>query len=156
MLPKRQIEYVQFYNYGSTAQKLELVAPQKVVSAELPKPRPQKRRKVYVDPVAIFGVIVAVCMFITIFIGMGQLRAAKDEMASMEIYVAYLQQENDSYQRQYRESYNLEDIEKTALALGMVPMAEASHSSIDMTEPTPEPEPTAWENFTTFLAGLFA
>ena len=156
MAQPMRVEYVQFYTYGSTARKLELLVPGKPVAAPKAKPQVQKRKRVYVDPVAIFGVIVAVCMLITMFIGLHQLQLARQETVVMEAYVMQLQKENDSYQRQYRDSFNLEDIEKTAVALGMVPMSEVNHSTIDVTEPVQEQEATTWETFTTFLTNLFA
>ncbi len=155
MTQRRPIEYVQFYTVGTAAQKVE------VRKAELPEAVilptvVRKRKKVFVDPVAIFGMIVAVCMLLTMFVGVQQLRQVQQDADAMEKYVLHLQQVNEEKKEIYHSSYTLEEIEKTALALGMVPADQVSHRNIDVTEPMPEQEPTAWESFTTFLSGLFA
>jgi carbohydrate diacid regulator len=49
-----------------------------------------------------------------------------------------------------------EELEKIALAMGMVPSSQVPHISMDVTVPQQEAEPTAWENFCAFLTGLFA
>ena len=74
----------------------------------------------------------------------------------MEEYVVYLQHQHKSIKIKYTETYNLEDIEKTALALGMVPADQVRHSRISVVEPVVEEEPSVWENVGTFLSGLFA
>ena len=155
MMQRRPIEYVQFYTVGTAAQKLE------VRKAELPEAVilptvVRKRKKVFVDPVAIFGMMVAVCMMITMFVGVHQLQKLQDDTKAMETYVLYLQQVNEEKKDTYHKSYTLEEIEKTALALGMVPVDQVSHQTIDVTEPAPEEEPSVLESFGTFLSGLFA
>lgn len=155
MAQKLRIEYVQFYTDGSSAKKLEVTAP-KLAEPILPKPKKQKRKRVYVDPVAIFGVVVAVCMLFTMVIGLIRLQSVRQDRQDMELYVAHLQQVHEQKQADYADSYNLADIEKTALALGMVPTSEVNHTTIVVTE-TVEPEaPTIWETVGTFLTGLFA
>lgn len=157
MAQKLRIEYVQFYTDGSSAKKLDVAAPVKEKEpAFLPKTFVQKRKRIYVDPVAIVGVVVAVCMFFTLAIGMIQLRSAQQDRYNMEQYVIHLQKIHTEREEDYAASYNLEEIEKTALALGMVPLSEVSHAPIDMTEPVVQVEPTIWETVGTFLTGLFA
>ena len=43
-----------------------------------------------------------------------------------------------------------------ASAMGMIPKEQAQHIEITVEVPEMEKEPTAWENFCTFLADLFA
>lgn len=155
MAQRRPIEYVQFYTMGSAAQKLEVAKPKLEEPVILPRVV-QKRKKVLVDPVAIFGVVVAVCMFVTMFVGVLHLRQVQSDADAMEQYVLHLQQVNEEKKDFYHESYQLDEIEKTALALGMVPMEEAAHYTIDVTEPLPEESPSVWESVGTFLSGLFA
>ena len=56
----------------------------------------------------------------------------------------------------YHDAYNLEEIEKTAMALGMVPVDQVAHRTIDVTAPMPEENISLWEQVGTFLSGLFA
>ena len=58
MAQRLPIEYVQFYTLGTAAQKVEVAKPKLAEPVFLP-PVIQKRKRVFVDPVAIFGVIVA-------------------------------------------------------------------------------------------------
>lgn len=155
MAQRRPIEYVQFYTLGSAAQKVEVAKPQLAEPVFLP-PVIRKRKKVFVDPVAIFGVVVAVCMLITMFVGVGHLRQVRQDADAMEQYVLYLQQVNQEKKDKYHQAYTLEEIEKTALALGMVPMDQVAHQTIDVTPVASEEEPTVLESFGTFLSGLFA
>ncbi len=155
MMQKDRVQYIRFYTDGTAARKLEIAVPQHKI-ATLPEPRKVKYKKVYVDPVAIVGVLAAVFMLIVMVAGMVQLKQAQQEVAAMEAYVDQLTQENQMLQAEYDASYDLETIEKTALALGMVPSAEAPETVIWLEVPEPEPEPTFFETIGTFLTGLFA
>ena len=155
MAQRRPIEYVQFYTVGSAARKLEV---EKIQLAEpvFQNAVPIKRKKVYVDPVAICGMLVAFCMLLTLFVGFFQLRNVQQDRVAMENYVIHLQHINAERKETYRESYNLEEIEKTARALGMVSVDQVAHRTIDITVPVPEENPSAWEQVGVFLSGLFA
>lgn len=155
MTQRRPIEYVQFYTVGSAARKLEV---EKIQLAEpvFQNAVPIKRKKVYVDPVAICGMLVALCMLLTLFVGFFQLRNVQQDRVAMENYVIHLQHVNAERKETYRESYNLEEIEKTARALGMVPVDQVTHQTIDITVPMPEENVSVWEQVGTFLSGLFA
>ena len=155
MTQRMQAQYVQFYIQGSSAMQLNPVDPKKAEPIQEIRPRTHKRIRIFVDPVALFSMVVALCMIITIFVGMGHLEKDKLEVQQMEQYVLYLQHQNRAVKAEYSASYNLEDIEKTALALGMVPAEEVDHFYIHVAEPVVE-EPTVWENIGTFLTGLFA
>lgn len=155
MAQKLPIEYVRFYTDGSAARKLEVAAP-KLAEPILPKPQKQKRKRVYVDPLAIFGVVVAACMLFTMVVGLVRLHDVQQDQRDMQVYIAYLQQINEQKQAEYADSYDLAQVEKTALALGMVPSSEVKHMTIDVTAPEEPEDTTLWENVGTFLAGLFA
>ena len=156
MTQRMQSQYVQFYISGSTALQLHSEEPKKAAPVEQAKPRTQKRIRICVDPVAIVGMVVALFLCVAIFVGMFQLNAVRQDVHQMEEYVVYLQHQHKSIKMKYTETYNLEDIEKTALALGMVPADQVRHSRISVVEPVVEEEPSVWENVGTFLSGLFA
>ena len=158
MAQKLPIEYVQYVTEGSSARKLELVVPlqKPVVAKPYVQPKPQKRKRIYVDPLAIFGVAVAICMSICILFGVYKLEKTKEDLRLMERYVSHLQQENAIWRDKYEDAYELEEIRRTALALGMVPAEEAGHNTIIVTMPAEEEEDTFLRNIGTFLTGLFA
>lgn len=155
MAQRRPIEYVQFYTLGSAAQKLE-VEKQKLPEPVFHGPLPQKKKKIFVDPVALCGMVVAFCMLVTLVVGLFQLRCAQQDRMAMETYVIHLQHVNAERKESYRNSYDLAEVEKTALALGMVPAEQVTHRTIDVTEPAQPERISIWEQFGTFLSGIFA
>jgi len=60
-------------------------------------------------------------LLIMMAVGLTQFQQARAEAQMMENYVQQLTAENEALQVQFDESVNLEEVEKTALALGMVP-----------------------------------
>jgi negative regulator of sigma E activity len=155
MTQRRPIEYVQFYTVGTAAKKVEVAKPKLAEPVFLP-PIVHKRKKVYVDPVPVLGMLVAVCMLFTMLIGVNHLRQVRQDTEAMEQYVLHLQQVNDEKQELYHNSYSLEEIEKTAIALGMVPADQVLHQIIDVSEPPAQEEPSLFDSVGTFLSGLFA
>ena len=155
MAQKLRIEYVQFYTDGSSAKKLDLATP--VTKATTQKlPHTEKRKKIFVDPIAMDSVFVALCLFFTIGVGIKQLKQAKVEHDAMEQYVVHLQQVHTESEEKYAAAYSLAEIEKTAIALGMVPVESVSHETIRVPAPVVEPEPTVWESVGTLLTRIFA
>ena len=157
MAQRASVQYVRFYTDGTAARKPEYVVPEKKKMSVLPKPKKVKRRKVYVDPVAILGVVVAVCMLIVMAVGIDQLQQARHDAVIMELYVDQLTRENEMLTEQYAGSYDLNMVEQTAIALGMVPREDVPHSTIEVTVPVEVvEEPTVWETIGTLLTNLFA
>ena len=158
MAQKLRIEYVQFYTDGSAAKKVDVkpVEQKEFDPIVFAPPVPYKRKKVFIDPVAILGMLVAICMFFTITVGIIELRNAQIERYQMEQYVLHLSEIHTQRQEAFRAAYDMEEVDRTARALGMVPASEVSHKTIDMTLPVVEAEPTLLESAGTFLAGLFA
>jgi len=154
-MAQHRVQYIQFYTDGTAARKLEIAAQERK-TIRLPSVKKQKRRKIYVDPVAILGVGVAICMLIVMAVGFGQLDNARQEAAAMEQYVTQLSKENEALTSEYAASYDLEAVEKTALALGMVPSQQVPVREITVTVPQIQQTPTVWENIGTFLTSLFA
>ena len=154
MAQRTDIRYIQFYTDGSAARKIAPVAPLKTI--KLPKARKQKRITVHLDPVAVLSIGMAMVMTVLIAVGMVQLNNARAEMQSMSAYVDTLRQENAQLQQSFADGYDLEQIEQTALALGLVPVEQVKHVSVTLPQIEQTVEPTTWERFVTFLAGLFA
>ncbi len=156
MAKQSSARYIEYYTEGSAAKKVAPVIPVKKIVK--PKAYKRKRRVIFVDPVAIVGILVAFSMLLFMISGVRQLLNAQQSAMQMEQYVEYLGAQNESLVKQYEDGYDIADIEKKALAMGMIPKDNASEVSI----PTPpaqqqeEEEASLWQKISTFLTGLFA
>ena len=157
MNQKPKIQYVgQFYVHGSEARQLQLQEQKRQAKTKLPIARIQKIEKIYVDPVALAGIAVAVVMLVTMVLGAIQLKRDWDQYEQVSSYVSELKRENARKNHAYRLSYDLADIESKALAMGMVPKSELQTMTVNVTVPEKEPEITRMEEIRFFLEGLFA
>lgn len=156
MARKNDILYVRFQTDGSAARQLIQPAPFEN-TLKLPKVRRQKRYILRVDPVAIIGTVAAVSMLIMMVAGIFRLAATRQQMVQMEAYVQELSQENTRLQGEYRNGYDLESVERTARAMGMVPAQQIKQIPIEVELPQEEPAPrNFFERVTAFFKDLFA
>ncbi len=150
-----QVQYVQYTTYGNTARKIH--APAIPKKAALPKPRSKQKRKVIcIDPVAVVSIMVAFCLVLTMTVGIVQLTSAKQKAAQLEAYVSELSSRNETLREEYESGYDLDEVEKSALALGMVTTDQVQTISIEVTASQQEETVTLWERIGTFLTTLFA
>ena len=157
MSQKPKIQYVgQFYIHGSEARQLELQEKKKQAKSKLPLERLRKIEVIYLDPVAIFGIVTALVMLTVMILGVLQIRDDWKEYRVMSNYVSRLNSENAELQTEYRSQYDLEDIRIKAQALGMVPKSELEVRTVYVTIPQPEPEMTWLDELQWFLSGLLA
>ena len=157
MNQKPKIQYVgQFYLHGSEAKQLQLQEEKRQVKTKLPLARIQQIEKIYVDPVALIGIAVAVVMLVTMVLGAVQLKHDWDQYERVSAYVSDLKRENARMSHAYHASYDLEDIKSKALAMGMVPKSELETMTVTVTVPEQEVELTRMEEVKLFLEGLFA
>ena len=157
MNQKPKIQYVgQFYVHGSEARALQLQQEKRQAKTKLPLARIQKIEKIYVDPVALVGIAVAVVMLVTMIFGAVQIHRDWQQYERVSAYVSELKKENARKNHAYRLSYDLEDIKTKALAMGMVPKSELQTMTVSVTVPEREPELTRMEEIRFFLEGLFA
>ncbi len=150
-----QVQYVNFYTAGSAAYKYQ-PTPLPKKKATLPKMRRKKRIVIHVDPIAALCACAAVVLLVMMVSSLVQFSAVQKQENQMAAYVQQLQQENEALDAQYRAGYDLDEIRDIALGMGMVPAENAEYVQVELNVPPMEEEPTAWENFCTFLAGLFA
>jgi hypothetical protein len=156
MNQKPKIQYVgQFYVHGSEARKLQQ-EEKRQAKTKLPLVRIQAIEKIYVDPVALAGIAVAVMMLVTMVLGAIQLKKDWDQYERVSAYVSELKKENARMNHLYRSSYDLEDIRSKAENMGLVPVSELQTMTVTVTVPVPEPEPTRMEEIRSFMEGLFA
>ena len=157
MNQKPKIQYVgQFYVHGSEARALQLQEQKRQAKTKLPLARIEKIEKVYVDPVALAGIAVAVVMLVTMVLGAIQLKRDWDQYERVSSYVSELKKENARKNHAYRLSYDLADIETKALAMGLVPKSELETMTVSVTVPEKLPQMTRMEEIRFFLEGLFA
>ena len=157
MSQKPKIQYVgQFYIHGSEARQLELQEKKKQAKSKLPLDRLRKVEVIYLDPVAIFGIVTALVLLAVMTVGVLQIRDDWKDYQTMSNYVSRLNSENAELKADYRSQYDLEDIRVKAEALGMVPKSQLEVRTVYVTIPQPEPERTWLEEIQWFLSGLFA
>ena len=156
MAQKHDILYVNFYTDGSAARKLApafpAAQPRKNVNAKR-----KKKTVIFLDPVAVGSLIVAAVLLITMAVGLTQLQNVQAEAEAMESYLSELNAENERLNQAFDTEVDLETVEKTALAMGMVPKEEAKTVNIQVPEIRIEqPKKTFWEEMYAILANLFA
>ena len=148
------IQYIRFYTDGSAARQIEVNPPQR--KTKLPKVRRQKKKVVYVDPLALAGIVVSVVMLILMAVGTVELLVAHDQQETMEAHIQQLQEKNVSLSATYESSYDLETVERAALAMGMIPAEQAQSMTIVLPVPEIVEEVTLWNRVTAFFEGMFA
>lgn len=157
MAQKPDIQYItQFYVHGSEAQVIELKPARKKHKTVLPKAVPEKKLRLYVDPAAICGIVVAAVMLVLMVVGVVQYLTVCQEHRVMMDYVVSLQNKNVELRQEYEAGYDLADIEAKASAIGMIPRDQAEIVVINPVIPEKEAEPTLWENLCWYFGELFA
>ena len=154
MTQRLDVQYVRFYTDGSAARKVAPVAP--IETMKLPKIKKQKKIVLHVDPASVAAIFMAAVMLVLMLVGVTQLRRVREEAIVMEAYVQTLRSQNQELNDTFEDGYDLEQIEKTALALGLVPQDQVRHVTVRAPEMVEEETPGAWESFYIFLTGLFA
>ena len=157
MNQKPKIQYVgQFYVHGSEARQMQLQEEKRQAKTKLPLARIKAIEKIYVDPVALVGIAVAVMMLVTMVLGAIQLKRDWDQYEQVAAYVSELKKENARMNHLYRSSYDLEDIKTKAVSMGMVPKSELTVLPITVTVPEAQPVMTWDQKVVRFWNELWA
>lgn len=157
MINKPEIQYVgQFYVYGSEAQKLETKKERRQAKTRLPLVHIQHVEKIGLDPVALAAIVTAVILLAVMMMGALQIREDWMQYQTMSDYLSGLNRENARLSREYRSSYDLEEIRSKAQGLGLVPVEDVSTRIVWVAVPEPEPERTWIDDLIWFWEGLFA
>lgn len=156
MARQPDIQYIRFNTDGSAARKAEFLTPLKML--HLPKVNKQRKKRItlHIDPIAFSGIVMAAVMLVLMVVGVVRLNAAKEQLGMMSAYVETLNEENVQLRATFEEGCDLEQIERTAIALGYVPQEQVTHITIQVPTPVVEQEQSGWERLYTFLVGLFA
>ena len=156
MARKSDIEYIRYYTDGSAARKFEPVILPKKVKTVRPKPRAVPVKKIVVDPTAVISIAVAAVLLVMMLVSFSHLNALEAEQQRVEQYIQQLEQENQILEDNYRSGYDLEQIKKTAIALGMVPKDTLQHITIYLDPVVEEVELSLWQRIAAFFTGLIA
>ena len=156
MAQKHDILYVNFYTDGSAARKMApafpAAQPRKSVNAKR-----KKKTVIFLDPVAVCSLIVAAVLLISMAVGLTQLQNAQAEAAAMESYLEQLTAENERLAQEFDSQVDLETVEKTAVAMGMVTKDQVKSVNIQVQEiHIEEPQKTFWDQMYAILTNLFA
>lgn len=157
MTQKPKIQYVgMFYVHGSEAKRLQEEQRRKEARTKLPLERLRKIEAIYIDPVALVSIVVAVVMLVTM--AYGALRITRDWAAyrQMSKYVSELKLENANLFQEYRSNVDLEDVYTKATALGMLPEEKIPTRTITVSVPEVPVEPAWTERVVAFFTELFA
>ena len=157
MARKPDIEYInKYYSYGSEAKVIAFKTTEQKAKTQLPKPLQERKLNILVDPVALFGLVVAVLMLFVMAFGLADYRAVCVKHQNVENYLTQLQDENIMLKHNYRKSYDLDAVREAALALGMVPADQVKTTVIHSQIPEAKAEETWWDDFCWGLSQLFA
>lgn len=155
MARKPDIQYIQFYTDGNAAKQMQ-AKPRVTVKYALPKAKRPQQKVIHVDPLALGGLIVSAVMLILMIVGSVQLFTLQEQTRQMESYVSLLYSENYHLKTAYESGYDLEEIEKTAHVLGLVPVEEKTVTVSVPVEKVIMQEPTVWQKMSAFFQRLFA
>ena len=157
MTQKPKIQYVgMFYVHGSEAKKLQEEQRRKEARTRLPLERLRKIETIYIDPVALVSIVVAVVMLVTMVYGVLEITQDWAEYRQMSDYVSELNLENAHLYKEYHDNIDLEDIYTKATALGMLPVEKVPTRTVTVSVPEVPAEPTWAERIEEFFTGLFA
>lgn len=155
MARQPDIQYVQMYQYGNTARKLELLTPARK-RYELPsqQSRHQQVRKPVWSLLDVCSVAVAVFMLFAMVIGLLQVGVLSSRQQELQTYIDTLTQERADLQVAYENAYDLEQVEQRALQMGLVDGSRALHVSVEGAVLPEETQPQS--GLADVIAELFA
>ncbi len=132
MARQPDIQYVQMYQHGSAARKLELLTPVRK-QYELPsqQPRRKKAKKPAYSPLDVCSVAVAVFMLFTMVIGLLQVGVASSRQQELQTYIDTLTQERADLQRAFENAYDLEQVAQRAGQMGLVEGTQVRHIPLE-------------------------
>ena len=155
MAMQPEVRYINAYVSGNVAVQPEKM-PQKQSSARLPKARKQQKWVIPVDMVALGGICAAAVLCVMLIVGLVQMNQAKHDAKVYREYATSLKLDNTKMRDTYASEYDLNEVRDIALNMGMVPVEQVEHVTMQVVTPEVVQEPTAWESFWAFFLGMFA
>ena len=151
MARQPDIQYIQMYNYGSTAQKLAPRPRYRKDQYQLPTQQPHRQQvsRVKLEPLPVCAIAVTFVLLISMLLGMvrvGELSNANQQ----------LQEQRVGLQKDYEGAYDLAQVEQRARQMGLVYANEVFHVQMGSVEPVIEQTPGIWQRLTALFDELFA
>ena len=155
MAQKPKIEYVgRSYLFGSEAPKIE--EHHRTLKSLLPAIKLERFRNIYIDPVGLLGLTVAVVLLVMLVAGALQMRQTRAEYDAMKTYLSDLKRENAQLSHAYHTSYDLDEIREQAEKIGMVDGNDTERFTVIFSVPEHQEEPSAWDEFVWLISGLLS
>lgn len=151
---KPVIQYVgQFYVYGS-----EAAAPKKKKEEKkhvLPSaPKLKNDHYIYIDPVAVCGILLAAVVLVMLAVGAFQLKNAMEDYDQQSQTLTAVRRQNAVLEHQYRTGLDLESVQTQAEKLGMVASSEVESRRIHVNVPEHPQEETLLQRLWWHIRGL--
>ena len=158
MARQPDIQYIQFYNHGSTAHKLAAQPERQKERYQLPQHRPvaQKAKHSVLDPLSVCAIVVAGFMLITMLVGMFRVGELTSRRQELEAYISVLRQENADLQIAFEDAYDLTLVEERARQMGLVSKDEVTHVQMGPITLVQEESPSFAQRVAAFFEELFA
>lgn len=155
MARKPEIQYIQYYVDGTAARNPE---PQQLPRKQK-KPLPQKKRRpryvLKIQPLAVLGIVLSVVLLCMMASGVSEFLEARQQMHRMQNHVLNQRLYNEQLREEYEEGINLEEIQRAALALGMVPEETVRHITISVPMEQVAPENSFLTRLTVMIPAFF-
>ena len=158
MARQPDVQYIQMYNYGSTAKKLAPRPQYRREKYQLPEQQPQTQqaKQTVLDPLAICAIVVACVMLVAMLIGMFRVGELTSTRQDLEEHIGVLQEQRADLQKAYEDAYDLEQVEQRARQMGLVYANEVYHVQMGTVEVETPQEPGFGERLAALFDELFA
>lgn len=130
MAKKPEVQYIRYQTEGSAARKLEFLRPRPKTS--LPALKKKKATVIRLNPLATLGTLMSLIMLILMIVSGVQITGLQEDTKAMHRYVNDLRAENNELKDIYESNIDLEEIERQAIALGMIPVEEAQRITVSL------------------------
>lgn len=158
MARQPDIQYIQMYNYGSTARKIAPRPQARKEKYQLPEQLPRKAqvRQKLLDPLSVCAIALACVMLVALVIGVSQLGELTVRRYELRQHIETLDRQQANLHKLYEETYDFREVEFRAYQMGMIGGDEAVHVQMDAVNPEPQQEPGFMEQLQQLFEELFA
>lgn len=157
MARKPDIQYIRFYTDGSAAKQVQEKDRRQKKYALSKAPRHEnKPRVIRIDPLAVGGILISAVMLVLMIAGTVELFSVRNQADQMEQYVAQLYARNIELRSDYESGYDIDEIQRSANALGLVPIADKTVTVCVPVQNVRISQPDVWQRLSQFFQGLFA
>lgn len=157
MVRKPDVQYIRYYTDGSAAKQVQDKPSRQKKYALSKAPRQHSEQKVTrIDPLAVGGILISAVMLILMVVGTVELFTIRKQADQMEQYVAQLYAQNIELRSDYESGYDLDEIQRSANALGLVPIEEKTITVSIPSQNIRLAQPDVWQRLSQFFQGLFA